>query len=1612
MLTRCSWELVVLSKDYSYVDYDVLESTEYFYRISAVDFSENSSSFVYPDSSVTTLENLVPPSLPRFIIANPLNSAIQIIWYGSIYSNVKEYKIVFTELNSDLTYNGSSTEVIVGPEFYSYKISDLINNKNYEILFSSISENDVESSEYRLLSSPVQNSVTEVDSVEISDYRSETNINNEIGLEISWDSSLSSSLSEIDHYVYQIIENGMFYSKELTSSITDVVLDNFEDINGRVRYIRHLTDYLVRIYGVDSLGNRSLGFYGYLKTSKYKKPNKAFNFTNNQENGDIIVSWSNDSDINYNLISVSISGTESDFSLSIADNVDIQKSSFYIIPKSLITEDVNVFVSIKTYDSFDNESDMSNYEFEANSVSSSIPFSVDIRYVSNNDGTVGLFWDKVDNAQEYYIWRANWSVRPIPSDFSLIGTLSEDKTYFEDFELENDSRFLYFITYKNIWDERSKDPTDDFISYTMYDAVPHKIELFPNVSSLSIEDNGDAISISWDEYNEYDFDGYLIYSSYDNKYDWEEIGSVSRNTNVFDYDKESFLLSGTHYLKIVPFRNQVDFLFSTNKPNDSLLLGSFSEGSFVPEQNATISDLESLVNYSKEKFLDNHDHLFDNLDKRIDFNKNVYIDNFSEISDFVFESTLNIPISDNYSLKIDGESYLGVFSVDTDTNRITTSSSIEDASKIRLICEGVDEFQGILEEESINDVSPSKIKYGDISKKIEEFDHDGISLKIKPILTNLENKYDGLYFNKNKMISDFIFKVSHIEDNAYLFSNYKGLLLTEDKFVSNRILLENDLPCTGIFVESGSYFAVFYDTVYYSTNYLSWSKTDFEEVGRFRVFDICEFEGDFYCSSSDGYFKLNSDLVWVRQNTISVPNNIYKIFKNGSNIYGCCKNGIYNLITEEIEFYGDFKHKVSNDGYTFLANSKQIVRCNSGNIEKICDSLVGNTEGIAIFDNKIHILSDEDVYCSYSVNNIYFEDISIDFSNSVKRNVFSLGSSSQGLVSIKYKNISIVGSEWSSEDIVYSNNINHYSFYNKEIIKHGFYYSDNYVVLDSDSVVYVGNSSIYSSSGWWGIGIKKQANLYINNKFISSNVDDIGLSNYNLITLSFPQNVYQLKNNTFEDNIISNKFYDNILASSYKDEFDSNYAQISQYIGQTLSSESEIEFSDIFSNLVNNYFNFYSCFYGKILFFSLVEVENVSYCLIEGVLYTIEDIEEKFSDFYFVKNISTDGEGFSCVSGLISVPDGTSPFDNNYLKVLRNFSKIHESIEDDLGKIYTGESLGISDIYTNNLLSTISYFKENVDSDYSFLNLDSVEEQDLVEFESTVGYTEEDSSSLYATEEDSPRILTSSVDFENKIIMGFSSGVYSLDKSDNKIEHVYSDSFVYNIKESGEIFYILSDSGIFSTTDFIDFSEESTDGINGSENIIDIFNISGFLYVVTDYGVYVNIEEEWVKILEDSVVSSCFNNYLVVVTKDGLIKKYINGGWVEVVNNFTFSILDIKKYNSSILIATSDFGLLNDNSSINGSTLSISNVDIAGEIEESKDKSICGICVDGNSIYVTDSDGVFYYYVGGSWSSSNVNMFGIFNIVRADNKTYLMNHSEILIFEDELRMPFINGAIL
>jgi len=1034
-----------------FTDTGLSENSIYYYKIKSYDLSENSSSFSSFLLAITD-KDLSKPANPSSVkIINSKNS-VHVIWNKAPYGNISNYRAYVTPVNEEKIAIDSEFVVNSSEDSADMTIKNLVNEQRYLIVLKSVSARGIESDGVSLLGIPVDTGgPLDVSEITIIDYVVESGISTN-GMNISW-------ISEIDPYSYfngiseilieEYRNDGTVLTSEWIPTLSGYQTRSIEVFpykkNGQSFYksIESRTIYYVTIRNVDSNGIKSVGkrVRHYTKNFLSPDPARFLSITDNPDKT-LVFKWENSSSIfSYNLISVKKTDLSDSSDTFLFTQKNVGKSTFFSLDPSFSKENNRYTFSIICVDEFENESILSSIVYET-SVLVNLPKppqpAQQIGFAGDKQNIINWSASSSKDVKGYKIYRSLDSVSLDASAFSLLETVPANIYSYIDYEVENNSSYIYFVTTLNLYDQESLNPIDDkYINYSLITLKPTSNSLLNPPINLSSTIIGNSVQISWQPTGG-QFDGYEIYKSIGNKYSFVLIATVSPSVTYY-VDYLSLIYTGNVYYMVRKFKNESDLFITESSVNvtNAVYLGKVTTSSGVSSINLSnvrnISLLEDPVREETKSRINVHKHEFvdDNNDKRINLDNKLVVSDWESNDNQIYTTITDISDTTTYIVYINGEesSSFGIlYSLNKDTGTLVFETKLSatgfeiDGSQVFAFSEppsitvefgNLEETQNIIPEKRLKSLSSSQVSVGKLKNpQINLLNHDGrLREKIEPIQIStikIDDGYRYAPFDSNEIIGDAVVFYDIMQAagdlDILLASTSDGIYTSEDFGISWNRRFEPVTPVIKFF------YSTKYDTYFAGTNrgilfgrggsaggFSIWTEITGTENAKI-IRDIAEDQnGEIFCSSDLGVYKLRRDIgqgsFIFQQTPILGPRSTesYSILldsnrgrlitSNELGIFESHNSGVLWSFSQEFPEQRPIHSFVEKNGFIYAITDYMLWRRGPSDssferIGVIESSIMARK--ISIWNNRIYISSDKGLFVTNSSNNI-FSDTSVSF---------------------------------------------------------------------------------------------------------------------------------------------------------------------------------------------------------------------------------------------------------------------------------------------------------------------------------------------------------------------------------------------------------------------------------------------------------------------------------------------------------------------------------------------------------------------------------------------------------------------------------------------------------
>lgn len=735
--------------DTMYLD-SVDEDDTYFYKVYAVD----QSGFRSPESTgaATTQINPLPPSNPVSVEMPFSERAINILWKrpeATLFSKINRWEIDYVELRSDGSEETNTAQTrIVNRQLFNDRIDTLKNGQPYKVTLFTVDTKERRSTGVSQNVMPQPNPAPR-DPQALAFTFSEGSSG--VIVDLSWTDGTTAYEPEIPYrYNIYIKVNGENESLAINVPIGDtqetVELYTFDLFN----YLPIPENTLVtfRITSLDLQGQESAGNYIKTITALFTLPLRIKNLDSEFDvnTGKITVTWVNQIDTDDILIVVLDDDINDAYTTdTIIVNDKLGKTERFIFDAELAHKYTIRVTPINTEDIEGPTSSVVELTLIAGGVNPPLlPTNLSAK---PNDRRVQLRWLSSTTlaTEKYRIYRHAGNISTTPSDWTVLEIVPRSINTFNDYGLENDQVYSYYITSVDIYGQESLHLPDGIINLNFIEAKPKGQGILTEPTSVVVSFEGNDISIAWESLIE-EFDAFTVYRSVNNLYSWETIATIDRN--IFSYvDNDVPLIDDTRFYYLVDkVINDSDIIVQSTdiKPESSIFLGSLQVGatSFDPVDITNRRDIKDMIDplaeYTNRLLLPHRHREVEPFDpNRIDLNPELIITDWTTFDGRIFTTGEFDIFGSSYIVKINGRFPDVFFTVDPVTRRLIFSQSIltidestgeivGDPPEIEVQVLGVEEVKGILDISSFDNIHARQVAFGRLNKEqLPSINHEG-----------------------------------------------------------------------------------------------------------------------------------------------------------------------------------------------------------------------------------------------------------------------------------------------------------------------------------------------------------------------------------------------------------------------------------------------------------------------------------------------------------------------------------------------------------------------------------------------------------------------------------------------------------------------------------------------------------------------------------------------------------------------------------------------------------------------------------------------------------------------------------------------------------------------
>lgn len=739
------------------------EDDTYDYFLYAVDQSGFRSSPTNANHTVLLSPDL-PPN-PMEVETPPSEGAINVLWkrpVSLLLSKIDHWEVTSVRLNSDSSeITATAQTVIVDKNDMFTRIDNLFNGELYKITIQTVDNKGRSSEGVTKKVSPIL-LLAPKDPETISAVETEL-VPGNVVIALVWidGSDEYDPLIPFRYNIYVTVDGqqeSSVINVPIGESDQQIELYTFDGFDFLA--IKQNTLITFRLTSVSQNGQESKGNYLRFFTTEFGRPLPVGNLQSvfDADLGKIIVTWDNQLDTSYVHIEILDDDLESDYPIATIVNKNLE------------------LVELFRFDSELNHSyTITVTPFDANDVAGPADVTVEVTLISGGVAPPALprdFSPQAGDRQAMFTWQASSSVSVVSyniykklgtitikaSDWTLLDTVPNTINHFEDFGLENNQIYSYYVTSMDLYGQESLHLPNGAVNLNFIEIIPKASGIIIEPDNVQLSLVGDNILVTWESLLE-EFDSFEIRRSVGNLHLWKTIATVDRNTTSY-LDENIPLIDGTtFYYAVGKTQNDADIIaqISNISPESSILLGSLvlnstTFGAFTITGRRDLLDLETPITEFTTARLLSHKHKeigrFD--PDRIDLRPELIVNDWETIDGRIF-TTKELDINGTgHVVKINGRFPEVLFEVDTFTHRLIFSEPIVavdeagnvtgDLPDIEMRILGVEEVQGVLPASRFDNIHTRQIAFGRLNKEqMPSIDHEGrIRETLLPKTFNLE----------------------------------------------------------------------------------------------------------------------------------------------------------------------------------------------------------------------------------------------------------------------------------------------------------------------------------------------------------------------------------------------------------------------------------------------------------------------------------------------------------------------------------------------------------------------------------------------------------------------------------------------------------------------------------------------------------------------------------------------------------------------------------------------------------------------------------------------------------------------------------------------------------
>ncbi len=728
-----TFTLLDVLSDTEYTDDTIEESTVYYYKVEAYDFSGNASSQTL--SINTGIANILPP-VPVGVRIVPSDERVSIVWNKPFWpeNKIDHYFVRIVKLdtdNSEVTSTEDSKESI---ELYE-SFDGLVNGDKYKISVQTIDtlSRSSDAVEYTLIP---QASNAPKDPIVIT-FDQDQGVEGVI-INLSWTDNDDPYQTVVAYRnrVYVSIDNkpesiGIDVPAGYTSE--EIILYTYDRIN----YLTIPENSLItlRITSISKEGFESKGSLVRFRSYEFSPPAAVVGLSAEFKNDSIITSWT----ISPETYSVRVETTVRDLNTLVdteLEDVVLGKTEKYILVSPIADQRYEFRVYACSPSGVCGDPAVVRIFTSTSETIDQIPYPIiptAVRAIAG-DREISLSWEhSLSEIIQYKIYRKEGVPVPRNGQWTLLTTVGKNINEFVDYGLSNDTMYSYYITSVDVYGRESYHIPDGYRNLNYVSSTPeNQISLAEPYSVTATVDEYNVV-LEW--YSQLDeFDGFTVYRSDQNLHSWNPIAFVAKSDSSGPYEYTDNLVrlvdGATYYYMISKTNNNADIVISDLQPSNSIKIADISSEGDITDSSRLLKNLQDPINeLTTEKILSHkHRGLLPTDSDRIHIGHSIVIDDWDTNDSRVYTTTMNVEGS-FHVVKVNGALPKIFYSVDTTSKQISFSESLNSIYSnptVSLIVFDYSEVEGIIDSSRISDVHGSKISYGTMHpNQLPSLSHSG-----------------------------------------------------------------------------------------------------------------------------------------------------------------------------------------------------------------------------------------------------------------------------------------------------------------------------------------------------------------------------------------------------------------------------------------------------------------------------------------------------------------------------------------------------------------------------------------------------------------------------------------------------------------------------------------------------------------------------------------------------------------------------------------------------------------------------------------------------------------------------------------------------------------------